>query len=352
MNELEGDASVFLNLPMEAKGKTFVVTSEHVAGVQVALDWFQGIVGGYSLDDLVFYSERSVDLSDIEVGLFGTCDQFIYVRPLRKLYAADYKHGAGVIVDANDNWQAKGYAVGALKLFEGEQIDEVEIVIIQPRAAHTDGPIRSQHYHVFDILDFVGEARAMLAATRDPNAPRVPGEHCRFCRGANQMVCSEFKDGAVEAAKNEHDLIACPSTYDAEEFGRRLNQVSHIKMYLAKLDEFVNREALKGNLPKGYNWYWGTGRRKWADDASAERELIARIPGKDLYEPATLKSVAVIEKQLGKERFAENFAHLVETKKSPTLKFEASARGKPIPLDELYRASPDAFDVIATPQED
>jgi hypothetical protein len=61
--------------------------------------------------------EQRVDFSRWVKDGFGTTDCIIIADGT--LHVVDYKHGQGVLVEAEDNPQMKLYALGALELFDG-----------------------------------------------------------------------------------------------------------------------------------------------------------------------------------------------------------------------------------------
>lgn len=346
LNEMEYDASIFTGLLMEAKGRTFTVTQRMVDNVNVALKWFVDTLDGRPISEFEWHAERTLDLSMFEPGMKGTADLSMLHLPSRHLYAMDYKNGATPTPGAL-RLQAKGYARASLEIFPGQAVETVTVVVVQPND-FANGPIKSETFHALDLYDFVDDVKEILAKTKDPNAPRIPGDHCRFCKGANTLRCPEFSDGAVQACKNAHDLIEPPPNMDSEELGRRLRELTWIKLYCTKVEALANAEALRGNLPKGFNWYWGRGSRKWraSDDDIVHRgaEL-----GYDLTD-AIVMSVAMAEKRIGKKLFAEKFSDLIETSRSPKLEREEAGK-TPISLDELHsRNRADAFSLITEPE--
>ena len=78
--------------------------------------------------------EVQVDLSDYVPEGFGRCDCTIFGDDT--LIIADYKHGKGVPVKAENNPQMMLYSLGALKLYRplfGNAIKNVRMCIDQPR---------------------------------------------------------------------------------------------------------------------------------------------------------------------------------------------------------------------------
>lgn len=82
-------------------------------------------------DPLVLVEQR-LDFSRWVPGGFGTGDCVIVADDT--LTVIDYKHGLGVLVDAEKNSQMMCYALGALQLFDGiYDINHVSMTIFQPR---------------------------------------------------------------------------------------------------------------------------------------------------------------------------------------------------------------------------
>lgn len=161
-------------IPAE-NGTVRVVTEEMAEAVQVYLDVIRTDMKKYKVHPSDLSIEHRFHLVHIDKDAYGTNDASLKVA-FTKVIVYDYKHGAGVAVDAEDNKQGLFYAEGAA---HGEEIDEVEIVIVQPRAIHKDGPIRRWTVSKGNLADFAVLLKAKAAATKDPNAPRRCGDWCR-----------------------------------------------------------------------------------------------------------------------------------------------------------------------------
>ena len=97
-----------------------------------------------------FHIEQRLDISWLVPGMFGTGDHVI-VEPLGCTYVHDYKHGKGVAVEAIGNTQARIYGLGALGEDNPNAVEEIENVIVQPRAPHPDGRTRRERMDVEDL---------------------------------------------------------------------------------------------------------------------------------------------------------------------------------------------------------
>jgi hypothetical protein len=113
--------------------------------------------------------------------VWGTCDVAVF-DPLRRLVAIiDLKFGVYTV--PADSLQLAVYAVLAGTLF-GVAPTGVTTWIVQPRAAHLQGPARGAHYTQADLAVVEWFIRAAAARTAVPDAPRKAGEWCTFCRAA------------------------------------------------------------------------------------------------------------------------------------------------------------------------
>lgn len=142
--------------------------------------------------------EQKADLSFIDSTMFGTLDIAI-VQPFGKLIVADFKYGAGVAVDPDENSQLLYYALGIAHKYE-YCFSEVELVVIQPRAYHESGEVvRSWTTSIETLFDWRDRFSGGVKAARKPNAKKNAGSWCRWCRGAT--VCEEVSTKAMKEAK-------------------------------------------------------------------------------------------------------------------------------------------------------
>jgi DNA polymerase len=125
--------------------------------------------------------------------VWGTADVLIFDRHGRLVAIIDFKFGAGVVVEA-DSIQLRIYALlGAQQ--HGCPPDGIDLHIIQPRCAHPQGPHRVHRLSTAAMDSLFAELVEAVEATEDPAAPRVAGEHCRFC--AARQACPERRSFAV-----------------------------------------------------------------------------------------------------------------------------------------------------------
>ena len=97
----------------------------------------------------------------------------------------DYKTGRKEVDSADVNLQMRGLAVLVWQAYPA--IQTVRVAIIQPWVA---GQFTVAEYGILELLQAEDHIQAILDASDAPNAKRVPGPQCRYCRA--QMGCPEF----------------------------------------------------------------------------------------------------------------------------------------------------------------
>lgn len=156
-------------------------------------------------EDPILLIEQRFDLSSVYPGMFGTNDVGLYI-PSVYLEAADYKHGRGKVVEIKNNAQLKYYGLGGLVNLCETEFDEPEKVVttvIQPRAKHSQGPIRTAEYPSELLrVQFAGELVAAAKRTEAPDAKETLGAWCFFCRG--KINCNEWGKRKKELTTVDH----------------------------------------------------------------------------------------------------------------------------------------------------
>ena len=250
----------------------------------------------------ILHLEMPVSLDSLTppVPMFGTSDCVIYKKKEHKLIVADYKHGAGVPVDVKDNPQLRYYALGALlELGNAHPVREIEIVIIQPRAPHEDGPIRSEVIEPHEILEFGANLIDAAITTTKPNAAIVPGDHCKFCRAAG--ICPSLRNQALQVAQMEFtDTPIDPATLPVQMVGDLLAKAELVEEWIKALRAHAFATLERGGTVPGWKLVARRGTRKWTDEENLVKKLEELGLKKDDIFESSLKSPAQIDKLLDK----------------------------------------------------
>ena len=307
----------FLGFTKKFDGHEITVDQEMVDAVR---DYISAIRRDTGPDDVLMV-EVGFDLSALYPELWGTADCVIYKPAARKLIVRDFKYGAGIAVEVEDNEQLMYYALGALTgagtRLNGLPVEVVELVINQPRLDHEDGTERRWPFPVVDLIDFRAQLVEDAKRTAAPDAPLVTGDHCRFCPAKG--ACPKLRDEAMAKAKTEFSLVPLAPIraqdllpYDPGKLAEALVWAERVEAWARGVREFAYNEAMRGYAPPGFKLVAKRAQRKWRSEQETEQVLtVLGLKDEDIYEPRTVKSPTQIEKLTGKKKFAAEIAPYV-----------------------------------------
>tara|TARA_R110000764_G_scaffold60094_1_gene129248 strand:+ start:1282 stop:2565 length:1284 start_codon:yes stop_codon:yes gene_type:complete len=198
---------------IEADGMKFTVNSNMIEAVTEYTEYVRGRIGHF--EALGYRVELQVEvwcpLDSLGIpGMDGgTSDTMLLmwkdingVEVLCEIEVIDYKHGQGVPVEIEDNSQLMSYGLGSMHHAKLDDMDDclIHMTIVQPRAHHPDGRIRStsmESSNLFHWQDTQLVPAALL--TQEPDAPfKASDSACRFCKVAGQ--CRALQDTIQEEA--------------------------------------------------------------------------------------------------------------------------------------------------------
>lgn len=112
----------------------------------------------------------------------------------KKALVIDWKFGREPVDRAEVNLQLRPYAIIAAQ--EKLTIELTTVAIVQPTVAPEDRVTVCQ-YTREDILTAKEELNEILVAAAKPDAPRIPGPHCRYCKALGTSRCPESREQAM-----------------------------------------------------------------------------------------------------------------------------------------------------------
>ena len=286
----EHNAQDYLGMVLP-ENDAFIVTQDMADYVQQYIDYVRSIGGTQ------FYEIR-VDFSEWVHEGFGTSDAIAIKDGV--MHVMDLKYGKGIKVYANDNSQARLYALGAYNMFEGiADIKEVVAHIIQPRLDHID---ESDPISVEELLKFGEYARIKAEEALSPNAPRVAGEkQCQFCKA--KATCPEQKRLVEQTMLAQFDQLDEAPLVDKltdDQLRQALDNKKLIVSWLDAVETRVMDKLTSGEGFTGYKLVEGRSLREWTDEQVAEATL-KDLLGEEAFSKKLI-SVTQAEKVLGKAK--------------------------------------------------
>lgn len=289
---------------------------DDATAVQVYLDGVRKVIAEQNAPVQVLVEER-FHLPEVHPDFFGTTDCTI-VGELRA-WVKDYKHGAGIAVDAKGNSQLRQYAVGALYRTPHWQNDDymVGIYIYQPRAFHPDGPVRREWTTVGELKRWLeDEWLANARATEAPDAALNPGAWCHksFCSARTRCPALRALIKRVAAITPEEI-----KAMDDWELGLMAQECAIAASMKKLFDEEVFNRLRAGNPVPGWKIVKKKSDRVFKgeieDDGKTVKlvEAVKETFGDAAFDAPKMKTVAAIERLPQGKEFVAKWGYKPDT---------------------------------------
>lgn len=341
---------------IECVGRNFegvLIEEEHAVAVQVYLD---AIREDQKKTKGKLLIERKFHIKDLHPQFFGTADCVRWGNDdILTIY--DAKFGKGELVEVKrpnglPNLQLGFYALGALHQLRQvapppmmEKLNKVQLVVVQPRAWHRDGPVRRVTFTTQAIVNVGTELLTAVRECEKPNPPLVPGSHCKFCRAAG--TCPALRDRSFAEAQLAFSEDATmvligkpplPSSLTPTQLSNVLHAADLLDDWLEAVRSYAHAVAEKEKIP-GWKLVQKQARRKWADETQAAFDLMYSfdLDEDEIYE-TKMKSPAQVEKLLKPaDRASSGFKNMCPAVSSGlTLVKDSNPRLEVVPLQVTY----------------
>jgi len=243
---------------------------------QIGIDWETDTV----------HTERRVNLAHLGIEEGGVCD-IIVVHPDNLIEVWDYKSGR-TPVSANNNLQLLAYLAGACLDLGGEPL---RVGIIQRGIGATSCNVSAE-----ELAEAEQRIASIVDAAMQPDAPRVAGDHCRYCKASGNCYAinnTRAELERIEPATIDETLAALDDAALAD-FASKLSAVT---AWCERARQALDAQILAGREVSGYRVVSGRKTQKWRD--GAQEDIIA-LCGEHQVDPLVLASPAQIIKQLPK----------------------------------------------------
>lgn len=326
------DADIFIGKTVKGKAHSFEVDEEMAETAQAFVDYVRGQAGTAMGESVttggLVHAEHYFSLEafapPFDAG--GTADAVIYHPKERRLEVVDLKGGRGV-VEVADNPQLRTYALGAMLAHSNRDTALVTSTIVQPRAPHKDGRVRSETFHVADLVEWSAELMDAMERSNTALARHkligMPmdgaglfteamwadqwlraGSHCRFCRA--EGFCPALEKVAIGASGvwfddlDKPNVSNTPDKMSVEAAVQALDMADAVSSWVNAVRAYWHAQAEAGVTIPGYVLVPKQGREKWNDGVEAEVEAAVKPQlTEDKYLNKKLKTPKQIRKALG-----------------------------------------------------
>ena len=259
--------------------------------------------------------EQRVDFSQWVPEGFGTAACIIVADGTLRI--VDYKHGLGVLVEAENNPQMKCYALGALEIFDVlYDIDTISMTIYQPRRENISTWVISRE----ELLQWAENTLKPIAAMAFAGEGEFcSGEWCGFCKAKHN--CRARAEANLMLAKHDFKM---PELLEDIEIELILSKVDELASWANDVKEYALKQAIGGKEWHGWKLVEGRSVRKFTDDDKVIKTVSEA--GFDPFEKKLL-GITAMQKLLGRARFDELLSGLItKSKCKPTLVPESDKR--------------------------
>lgn len=281
--------------------------------------------------------EVRVDFSRVAPEGFGTADCVMIGGGT--MHIVDYKNGAGVAVEAEENPQMMLYAIGAMTTFYpifGDSIETVGLHIVQPHA----GGVKSWQLTREELDDFGLEARGPAKLAYDGEGDFNPGPWCddHFCPARATCMARAKKLLELENVSGQDPDLISDNT-----LGVFLTRAAQLQKWVSALQDHAFKKLMEGKAIPGWKLVEGRISREWGDQEMAFKEIQqAGVPEAMLWERKPV-SVAALEKALGKKAFEEAAGGwVVKRPGKPTMVPDSDKRPAYVPAAAAFSEVADA----------
>lgn len=312
-----GKSDVYFTGVRRSKG-VFEVDDNMIEAVRLMVDYVWSEYDRLGEGVEMFIEERVYPLEDEdgnpEPNTSGLADVVLSLWP-DEIVIIDYKHGAGVAVDVEDNPQMLTYGAGVARK-NGFTHEKIKIAIVQPRCPHEDGAIRTVEMQMEDLVDWRDEVLrpALEVVLESDETDLSAGEWCLFCPAL--PVCAEFKAEVQGTARMDfsEDPDKIEIEPSKEELERILAWIPLIDKWSKETMNYAKILLQRGQELDGFKLVEKTRHRQIRDNLK-ERQIVKwfrkrGVPKSKMYTEPQLKSVAQLQKLLPK-KFHDKFNEVI-----------------------------------------
>lgn len=219
----------------------------------------------------------------------GTPDAFLVLMNSFRGRLADLKMGFRP-VEVWRNKQLIIYAWTIMCLFP--HLTEMELTIVQPRAAHKDGTVRTWIVGRDELRALAAELQQAALNAHAENPLCVVNEACDNCAVAHACRSLQAAGGhGIETSYDAtpHELTNIELAYELTKLQAALMHIEHRIMGLSAQAESLIR---RGNHVPGFGMERRATRKRWRNEKVAEVEQVGRLFGVEVLAPPKLQSPA------------------------------------------------------------
>lgn len=287
------------------KGREWTVDLDMVTGAKI---YERAITGGYDLR-----LEDPVSIPRIHPKFGGTPDAWHFLpnhvfpaelglprAPVKLLRVADYKYGHR-FVEVFENYQLSAYTAGVmqrLNLTDNDTDLWVELILVQPRSYHHEGPVRVWRGPAHMLRSTINVAHNRVHEAWGDNPIAATSDQCIDCKARHACKTLQHATNAFIDFSSTGELVEMPADAMGQELAMVEDAIKRLEARATGLAAQAEALLRQGKPIAFYHMTPGLSRRVYKDDVNVDEVVgLGDLLGIDLRKPQTLKDSLVTPTQ-------------------------------------------------------
>lgn len=247
--------------------------------------------------------EKTLSAPSIHPEAYGTFDFALYDKTNGVIYLRDFKYGF-LAVEVFESWQLIGYmcAIADHLGIDGANDQHImcDMGIVQPRAYHRHGPIRTWRISLASLRGYFNQLTNAAAEVFSPNTKTVTGLHCMYCPArASCPALQKVAQAVVQAVDSSMPEDLTPSSLGVEL--AILEKASKLlEARITGLKSQAETLIRAGENVSNYRLQQVPGRLKW-NVPDEQVFVLGELCGQSLKKESAITPTQAIEKGMSRE---------------------------------------------------
>lgn len=220
---------------------------------------------------------------------------------IKLLRVADYKYGHR-FVEVFESYQLSAYASGVMHRLQLTDNDDdlwVELILVQPRSYHREGPVRIWRGPAHMLRATLNVAKSAVTESRDtPHPPARTSEHCVDCKARHVCKTLQYATQTLIDFSTTAEVVEMPAEAMGQELALVEDAIQRLEARQTGLAAQAEALLRQGRPVAFYHMSPGQSRLTYLDNVTAEEiTSFGDLIGIDLRKPQTLKEKLVTPTQ-------------------------------------------------------
>jgi Protein of unknown function (DUF2800). len=219
---------------------------------------------------------------------------------IKLLRLPDYKYGHRY-VEVFENPQLAAYVDGVIERLQLDEADPnlwVEFIIVQPRAYHRDGPVRTWRGRASDLRGILNVAWSAAHEALGPNPIARTNDACVDCKARHVCSVLQRANYSLIDFSGTAEVVELPAEAVGQELAMVEDAIERLKARATGLSAQAEALIRQGKRVSHYHMEQGESRMIYREDVTLDEVVgFGDLIGIDLRKPQTLKEQLVTPTQ-------------------------------------------------------